>query len=195
MRRGLPRAYPGMRIGLLGGSFDPAHTGHSHVAATALKRMGLDQVWWLVSPQNPLKPQSGPFLSRLASAKAAAPSRRHLATDLETRLGVRYTADTLRALKRRYPGVSFVWLMGADGMTSFRRWKRWRTIFASTPIAVVARPGVAPRGRRDVPFQAFSSARAPVDRILPGRSPPAWGYLPARFNPESSTALRALEKR
>jgi nicotinate-nucleotide adenylyltransferase len=114
MRRDLPLAYPGMKIGLFGGSFDPAHEGHAHVAETALKRLGLDRVWWLVSPQNPLKPKSSPFAKRMKSAQAAAQGARMVVTDLEKRLKCSFTYETLRELKRLYPGVDFFLIMGAE---------------------------------------------------------------------------------
>ena len=169
--RALPLAYPGMTIGLFGGSFDPAHQGHAHVAETALKRLGLDRVWWLVSPQNPLKPKSSPIAERLASAARVARGSRMLVTDIETRLGCRYTYQTLRMLKRHFPGVRFVLIMGADNLEHFHKWKRWREVARSVPVAVISRPGPAARWRRG--------------------APPGWTFLNARHHPQSSTALRA----
>ena len=143
MRRDLPRAYPGMKIGLFGGSFDPAHEGHAHVAETALKRMQLDRVWWLVAPQNPLKQRSSPFEQRFASALAHAHGPRMAVSDFEKRFSCAYTYDTLRELKRRYPGVGFVLLLGEDNLASFQRWKRWREVARAVPVATrrSARPG------------------------------------------------------
>ena len=131
------------RIGLLGGSFNPAHGGHRRISLFAKDALGLDEVWWLVSPGNPLKPRKGmaPLAARLASAKRMARRAPIRATAIETALGTRYTADTLRALKRRYPRAKFVWLMGADNLAEFHRWKDWRTIARTMPIAVIARPG------------------------------------------------------
>ncbi|MBY0565093.1 MAG: nicotinate (nicotinamide) nucleotide adenylyltransferase [Hyphomonadaceae bacterium] len=174
MKRGLPLAYPGMRIGLFGGSFDPAHEGHAHVAETALKRLGLDKVWWLVSPQNPLKPQSSPYEHRLASARAQARGAKMEVTDLEQQLGCAYTYQTLRALKRLYPGVRFILIMGADNLKHFRKWRRWRELAGAVPVAVVARPGVSARERL--------SAR------------PGWTFLNARHHPHASTAIRARKR-
>src|SRR5215468_7630205 len=122
-RRGLPQAYPGMKIGLFGGSFDPAHAGHAHVAETAQKRLGLDKVWWMVTPQNPLKPASSPLPQRLRSAKRFARGRKMAVTALESELGCRYTYQTVRKLKRLYPGVRFVMVMGADNLNNFRKWR------------------------------------------------------------------------
>jgi len=175
VKRGLPQAYRGMRIGLFGGSFDPAHEGHRHVAATALKRLGLDRVWWLVSPQNPLKAKSSPFETRLRSATAMAEGPRMLVTDLERRFSCAYTYQTLRKLRRMYPGVAFFLIMGADNLASFRRWKNWREVAATVPVAVVSRPGAGPSGRLN----------APKD----------WLFFTARHHPHSSTALRGNSRR
>jgi len=164
-----------MKIGLFGGSFDPAHQGHAHVAHTALKRAGLDQVWWLVSPQNPLKPKSGPFEARLQSAQAQAHGTRMVVTDLEQRLGVRFTYQTIRALKRQYPGVHFSLIMGADNLAQFRKWMNWREVAQALPVIVVARPGAGPRTRL--------------------AAPPGWRFLNARLHPQSSTALRPMHAR
>lgn len=171
MKRGLPLAFPGMRIGLFGGSFDPAHEGHAHVAQTALKRLGLDRIWWLVTPQNPLKPQSGPLAARLASARRFARGARMLASDLETRLGCAYTYETLRALKRLYPGVRFVFVMGSDNLANFRQWRRWREVARALPVAVVSRPGTSVRDR--------------------AHAPRCWTWLTARHHAHASSALRA----
>jgi nicotinate-nucleotide adenylyltransferase len=171
MRRGFPLAFPGMKIGLFGGSFDPAHEGHAHVAETALKRLGLDHVWWLVTPQNPLKPKSGALKQRMASAKRFARGRKMVVTDIESRLGARYTFETLRALKKIYPGVKFTFVMGADNLENFRKWRNWREVARAMPIAVVARP------------QSGLSWRM--------HWPKSWVYLNARLNPQSSSALRS----
>jgi len=160
-----------MCVGLFGGSFDPAHEGHAHVAETALKRLGLDKVWWLVSPQNPLKPKSSPFEKRLQSAQAQAHGRKMEVTDLERRLGCAYTYQTLRALKRLYPGVVFYLIMGADNLANFRKWRNWREVSRAVPVVVVSRPGVAPAERLHAPKH--------------------WIFLTARHHPHSSTALRA----
>jgi nicotinate-nucleotide adenylyltransferase len=168
--KGLPRAYPGMRIGLFGGSFDPAHEGHAHVAETALKRLDLDRVWWLVSPQNPLKPKSSPFQQRFASAQTMAHGAKMDVTDIEQRLGCGFTYQTLRALKRLYPGVDFFLVMGADNLGNFRKWRNWQEVAQSVPVVVVSRPGVRPAWRL--------------------RAPKGWIFLNARHNPQSSTALR-----
>jgi nicotinate-nucleotide adenylyltransferase len=159
-----------MKIGLFGGSFDPAHEGHAHVAETALKRLDLDQVWWLVSPQNPLKPKSSAFETRLASAHAHAHGPRMVVTDLEQQLGCAFTFQTIRELKRRYPGVDFTLVMGADNLLNFRKWRNWREVAEALPVAVVSRPGVPPSARLS--------------------APKSWIFLNARHHPQSSTALR-----
>jgi nicotinate-nucleotide adenylyltransferase len=177
-----------MTIGLFGGSFDPAHAGHLHVADTALKRLGLDAVWWLVTPQNPLKAQSRPLSDRLASAAGVARGRKHVVTAMETALGVGFTYQTLEALQRRYPGVRFVFVMGADGMDSFRRWRQWRQILARMPVFVVSRPLAGPRARFALPFPAH--ARRAADHRLPFGRLPTWAFWPARLHAHSSTAFR-----
>jgi nicotinate-nucleotide adenylyltransferase len=185
-----------IRIGLLGGSFNPAHDGHRHVAELALQRLGLDQVWLLVSPQNPLKPVAGmaPLAERLASARAAvAGNRRLIATDIETGLGTRYTADTLAKLKTRFPRARFVWLMGADNLLQISRWARWVRIFQAVPVAILAR---SPYSQRALAAKAARRlARFRIrDRAAPGladRQPPAWVYLHTRLHPASATAIRA----
>lgn len=160
-----------MKIGLFGGTFDPAHEGHTHVAETALKRLELDRVWWLVTPQNPLKPKSNSLESRMACARTMAHGSKHIVTDLETQLGRHYTFETLRALKALYPGVRFVFVMGADNLASFRKWRNWREVTKAAPIAVVSRPGVPASDR--------------------SRMPRGWKWLSARLHPQSSTAIRA----
>ena len=189
---GYPRAHAGMRIGLLGGSFDPAHAGHTHVARTGLARLDLDAVWWLVSPQNPLKSQSSPMSRRIASARKAARGRRMVVSDLETRLGTTYTIDTIRALKRRYRGVHFVWLMGADNLSGFQRWRGWDDIARTIPVCVVSRPGGRSGVRMGKLAMRFGAGRLREEQalLLPVTAAPAWAYMSARWNPESSTRLR-----
>ena len=188
MRLGVSLA-PGMRVGLFGGSFNPAHDGHAHVAETALIRLGLDRVIWLVSPQNPLKGAPEPIEERMAGAAgfAAAPSM--IVSDIETRLGSAYSIDTIRALKARHPGVRFVWVMGADNLAGFHRWKGWTGIFGELPVAVVARPGSTLRALNSPAARRFASARVPAGALV-ASNPPAWSYLAAPLNHASSTALR-----
>jgi nicotinate-nucleotide adenylyltransferase len=188
---------PGQRVGLLGGSFNPAHAGHAHIAETALRRLGLDRVIWLVSPQNPLKSaaHTAPLDRRMASARQAARGPSMIVSDLESRMGTRYTIDTVRALKARFPGVRFVWLMGSDNLQSFHRWRGWTELFRLLPIAVVARPGRPLAGLFGPAARRFASARTPAARarLLAQTPAPAWVYLNAPLNPTSSTAIRSAE--
>ena len=183
-----------MRIGLLGGSFNPAHQGHLQVARRALVQLRLDQVWLLVSPGNPLKPAAGmaPLRERLAGARKIADGRRIIATDIERLLHTRYTVDTLAALRRRFPNVGFVWLMGADGLADLPRWRRWQRIVRLVSFAVLPRPTynrAALAGKAAVRLKA---ARRPAREapILAMRDAPSWIFLPAPQNDISATALR-----
>jgi len=182
-----------MRIGLLGGSFNPAHEGHVHASELALKQLGLDYVWWLVSPQNPLKPREGMagLEKRVAAARKAACHPRIVVSDFETALGTRYTADTIAVLKQHFPKVHFVWLMGSDNLVQIPRWKRWRSIFRSLPVAVIAREGSVLKARTGVAARAFAAAFRPPSPALAQATPPAWTMLDGRRNPQSATALRA----
>jgi nicotinate-nucleotide adenylyltransferase len=186
---------PGMRVGLYGGSFNPAHEGHAHVARTALKRLALDRVVWLVSPQNPLKPANGTASldQRVEGARRHAPGRAMIVTDIEERLGSRFTVDTVRALKARFPGVRFVWIMGADNLASFHRWRGWTQIMREIPAAIISRPGDGLKSRLSPAARRFAGGRLPQSaaRTLADHAPPAWIYLTAPLNHASSTALRA----
>ncbi len=195
----LPRsgaAMAGARIGLLGGSFNPAHRGHLEISLYAMKRLRLDMVWWLVSPQNPLKPREGmsPLGQRLAGARKM--SERHpriIATDIEAELGTVYTVDTLHKLKSRFPAVRFVWMMGADNMEQIVKWRRWADIFREVPIAVFRRPGHSAglgMGKAAVRF-AKAWMRRGAASSLPQAEPPAWMVLENRLEPLSSSRIRA----
>jgi nicotinate-nucleotide adenylyltransferase len=184
---------------LLGGSFNPAHGGHLHVSLTALRRLDLDEVWWLVSPQNPLKPTAGmaPFAERFAQAEAlAAPYPRIKITDIETRLGTTYTADTLPALQRRYPRVRFVWLMGGDNLAQIPHWQNWPSIFRAIPVAVFDRPATSLKAISGKAAQRFARARVPVSaaRRLAEMRPPAWVFFHTRLDPRSATQIRAARQ-
>ncbi len=192
----LPRFGDGRRttVGLLGGSFNPAHVGHLHVARAALKRLRLDQVWLLVSPGNPLKPAAGmaELATRLASAGKIADGRRILATDIERHLGTRYTLDTLRALRRRFPHVRFVWLMGADNLRQFPKWRGWLRIAHIAPFAVLPRPTYTRAALASHAARRLARHRVAATRgtRLAGMAAPAWIFLVARENTASATALR-----
>ena len=186
-----------MRVGLLGGSFNPAHAGHRHIAALALRRLRLDQVWLLVSPGNPLKPRDGmaPLAMRLAGARAIADGRRVVASAIEAMLGTRFTIDTLRLLLRRFPRVRFVWLMGADLLSQLPRWRRWEQMLRCIPVAVLPRPGYT---RQALAGQAARRMRHARRReraaaTLPGEAP-GWVLLTAPQNAVSATAIRAGTK-
>lgn len=186
-----------MRIGLLGGSFNPAHEGHRHVAALARRRLRLDQVWLLVSPGNPLKPRAGmaPLARRLASARAIGDGRRILASAVEAALGTRYTVDTLRLLLRRFPNARFVWVMGADILEQLPKWRRWRDLARHLTFAVLPRPSYTHRALAGQAARRMRSKRRPSREapVLAGHAP-AWVFLPARQNTVSATALRAAGK-
>ena len=193
-RAGLPLAGRGQSVGLLGGSFDPAHAGHAHVTREALRRFDLDRVWWLVSPGNPLKRHGpAPLACRMARARAVMRDPRVAITDIEARLGTRHTAQTLAALSRLYPGVRFVWLMGADNMAQIHRWEDWRAIFERVPIGVLARPGLRISARRSRAAAIYARARlgGSEARRLPWASPPTWCLVDLPMIDASSSAIRA----
>ena len=185
----------GVRIGLLGGSFNPAHEGHLHITRKLLSRLGLDYVWWMVSPQNPLKSSEGmaPFTERFETARAiAAADRRIIVTNIETRLGTRFTADTIEKLTRVAPTARFVWLMGADNLIQISKWQNWRRIFESVPIAVYDRPGYTLRAAASKAAQSFARNRLPEVQAhdLAIKSPPAWVFLHGALSNASATAIR-----
>lgn len=191
--QGFPLARAGDVIGLLGGSFDPAHEGHVRITRTALARFGLDRVWWLVSPGNPLKARGpAPMAARMAQARAVMDDPRVTITALEAQLGTRYTAQTLRALQRLYPGVRFVWLMGADNLEQLPRWREWQGIMAAVPVGVLARPGHGRAGLSRVAWQ-YRAARLPAAqaRALGRAEAPAWCLVTMPLSHASSTAIRA----
>jgi nicotinate-nucleotide adenylyltransferase len=185
------------RIGLLGGSFNPAHRGHRRISLAALDALGLDEVWWLVSPGNPLKPAHGmaPFAARLASAKRIARRAPIRVSHFEAQAGTRYTVDTVAKLKRRYPGTRFIWLMGGDTVAEFHRWKRWRDLARSVPIAVIARPGYDRATRVARAMGWLRGFVRPSRQALRWTSWSAPAILLLRLPPDSSsaTALRALD--
>jgi len=184
-----------MKIGLLGGSFNPAHDGHLHISELALKRLRLDQVWWLVSPQNPIKSTDGmaPFETRFGRARDFVRHPRIKVTGIENKLGTRYTCDTLQALKRRNPGTRFVWLMGADNLLQIPRWQGWSSIFHSVGVAVFPRPTYSLRALAGQAAVRFAGARLPESRAgrLAETDPPAWVFLHVAENPQSATAIRS----
>jgi nicotinate-nucleotide adenylyltransferase len=194
----VPSLNPGRgarRVGLLGGSFNPAHEGHLEISRQALEQLRLDEVWWLVSPQNPLKTAAGmaPLEARLDAARALVGDGRIRVTGIERELGTRYTKDTVFALKRRFPGVRFVWIMGADNLAEVCRWKGWPGIFRTVAIAVFARPSYSFRALSGRAARRFRAARQGVARAgrLADMRPPAWVFLSRPRNPASATRIRA----
>lgn len=194
MRSDLPHARPGMTVGLFGGSFDPPHAGHLHVSREALKRFGLDRLWWLVSPGNPLKTSGpAPLGRRMAAAHDLVRDPRIVVTDLEAHLGTRYTAETVERLRAVYPGTYFVWLMGADNLAQFHRWQRWDRIMRTVPIGVLARPGQRISARTARAAQVYRRFKLPAAqaKLLPRAAPPAWCFLNVPMVDVSSSAIRA----
>jgi nicotinate-nucleotide adenylyltransferase len=183
-----------MKIGLFGGTFDPPHQAHLDACLLAMKRLGLDRVWWLVTPANPLKDTRGltPLDQRLRAVRAFVRHPRVDVTGFEALIGTRYTFDTIAYLRRRCPGVHFVWIMGADNLRSFHRWQKWRAIASLIPIAVVDRLGPSLYATAGTAGQALGRWRRPQStaKSLPFRNPPAWIYLHGLKSPLSSTALR-----
>lgn len=180
-------------IGIMGGSFDPAHSGHAHVIATARRAAGLDQVWVFVAAGNPLKRTQTAFVDRLASARRHLGRRRTVVSSLEADLGLVYTIDLLKRLKRRAPQARFVWIMGGDNLSQFHRWRKWKEIARLVPIVVVSRPGASPKAGLSRFATSLPGARLPEDaaRTLADHKPPAWVWITAPMNPISSTDIRA----
>ena len=189
-------SYDGQSIGLFGGSFNPAHAGHLHVAECGLQRLGLDQIWWMVSPGNPLKTNQTPYEKRVASVEALdLPPRMHI-NHMERDFGTRYTVETLRRAKKRWPRTRFVFLMGADNLMQLPKWKGWREIMETVPIAVIARPGAKTsdtiKARLSQAARQYSYARINEQQAhtLASHEAPAWTYLTPPLNALSSTAIR-----
>lgn len=185
-------ATAGGRIGLLGGSFNPAHTAHLHISLIALRRLRLDAVWWLVSPQNPLKPALGmaTLERRLARAREVARHPKVEVSAIESALGTRYSVDTVSALQSRFPAARFVWIMGGDSLASFHRWRRWEQLFGMVPIAVVARPGFTIAALSSPAAIRFQSDRVRNETGLADMTAPAWMFLQERLDATSATAIR-----
>ena len=194
MTQGFPIAKAGQVVGLLGGSFDPAHEGHVHITRTALKRFGLDRVWWLVSPANPLKKCGpAPLADRMARARQVMQHPRVEVTDIESRLGTRYTAETVAALQARYPAVRFVWLMGADNLAQFHRWQDWRWIMDNVPVGVLARPNDRISARLSKAARVYREAmlQGRASEVLGRGDAPRWCFVNIPMSDASSTAIRS----
>lgn len=180
------------RIGLLGGSFNPAHDGHRHVAERVRRALRLHEVWLMVSPGNPLKPRAGmaPFAQRLASARRIADGRRIVATGIEAALGTRYSVATLRALRTRFPRVHFVFVIGADNFVQLPHWQGWMRLAAQVALAVLPRPGWTRRALAGQAAQRLARHRRRPGALLES-APPGWSFVPAAEHPASATAIRA----
>lgn len=190
----LPHIRPGQSVGLLGGSFDPPHQGHAAISEAAMQRFGLDHLVWLVSPGNPLKSrQPAPLQRRIAASAALVTNPRVQISDIEAQLGTRYTAQTLRHLRRRHPGVRFVWLMGADNLAHFHRWKDWQQIMETVPIGVLARPGdrISARLSRAARIYRGQMLKDSQSQLLARATAPAWCFVNVPMVAASSTAIRA----
>ncbi|MEX6508807.1 nicotinate-nucleotide adenylyltransferase [Jiella sp. M17.18] len=191
----IPHTESGMAIGLFGGSFNPPHSGHRLVAGTARRRLGLDRVWWMVTPGNPLKDHGmlKPIGERVAAVRAMVPPAFNTVTAFEAAHRVRFTADALRILLQRRPGVRFVWIMGADSLASFHRWQDWHWIVENVPIAVVDRPGATLSALSSPMASTYRARRLPEydAPALASREAPAWVFLHGPRTPVSSTLLRS----
>lgn len=198
MRSGLPfavrGALKGQKIGLLGGSFDPAHEAHLMISREAMKRFDLDWVWWLLSPGNPLK-TDGPasMEARLAHARNLVSDPRIIITDIECHLRTRYTVETIVALMRLYPQLRLTWLMGSDNLAQFHHWKDWQRIMTMLPVGVLARPGLRMAARHAPAARRFAAHRVPnhASHLLGRLEAPAWAFAEIPLDPSSSTAIRA----
>lgn len=195
----LPPHGQGLRIGLLGGSFNPPHAAHRLISLIAMRRLDLDAVWWLVTPGNPLKEHKAlpEIATRMAWARAVKQHPRIRITDIEGRIGTRYSIDTLGWLRQHAPRTRFVWLMGSDNLASFHRWKDWKALARLMPIAVIDRPGSTLPATSSRAAQALKMVRQPeiLQQALPGRAAPAWIFLHDRRSALSSTAIRAGQAR
>ncbi|MGJ8564214.1 MAG: nicotinate (nicotinamide) nucleotide adenylyltransferase [Alphaproteobacteria bacterium] len=189
-------AFENISVGLFGGSFNPAHAGHMHVAMTGLNTLGLNQVWWMVSPQNPLKPKQPSYESRTETVtKLGLPYQMRI-SGMEHEFGTHYTVDTLKAAKKRWPQTRFVFLMGADNFLQLPKWKGWQEIMSLVPMAIISRRGeehTASRARLGLAASLYRNARIPENQAhtLHSRSAPAWTYLTPPLNALSSSAIRA----
>jgi nicotinate-nucleotide adenylyltransferase len=192
----LPPHGAGQRIGLFGGSFNPAHRGHYMVALYALKQLQLDWVWWLVSPQNPLKDPSitDEYAKRLAYTRRIAHHPRFVVTDIEQQMHTRYTEETLHQLSHMACDTRFVWIMGADSLSSLHRWHHWQDIVKTVPLAVLARPGYSIKALRGIAATRFASRRIASAPAVLTSELPAWTFITMPLRKESSTAIRKRRK-
>lgn len=192
----MPQVEQGMAVGLFGGSFNPPHEGHVVVAATALARLNLDQLWWMVTPGNPLKDSGvlAPLAQRVAESQALVKDPRIRVTAFEEKIRTRYSADTIAYILKHNRGVHFVWIMGADNLSTFHHWQQWRKIVNTIPIAVIDRPGSSHADKESPAAQAFAPFRVAENKAsgLALQKAPAWTFIHGRRSSLSSTALRML---
>ena len=185
----------GQRTGLLGGSFNPAHNGHLHISNLALEHLKLDCVWWMISPQNPLKSVNGmaSLDQRMEKACEVAENSNIIVTDVECELGTQYTSNTLPALQKIFPEGHFVWLMGSDNLAQIEQWHQWETIFMTLPVAIFARPAYCNDVEEVKSVKQFSSFQVSEANAstLADMKPPAWAFLKTPLNPESATEIRS----
>lgn len=190
----LPHVPPGAAVGLFGGSFNPPHQGHRLVAEIALRRLHLDQLWWMVTPGNPLKDHGelASLAERIAASEMLVSDPRIKVTAFEVSHKLRFTAETIRFVRTRNPGVRFVWVMGADSLASFHRWQKWQEIVRSVPIAVIDRPGATLAFLSAKMAKTFAGARIDEDDsgMLARLRPPAWTFIHGPRSSLSSTAIR-----
>lgn len=189
-----PGTHTRLTIGLLGGSFNPAHEGHRYISVEVMKRLGLDGVWWLVSPQNPLKSSQdmAPLAIRLAKARKVAAHPRITVTDIEKKFSNTYTLNTLKQLKKRYPFIHFVWIMGADNMVQFHKWYRWREILQEVPVVVCNREVLSQPALKSTMAISYwkNNSKNPVYLSKVAKKRPLWSFLPIKKHPASATILR-----
>jgi nicotinate-nucleotide adenylyltransferase len=194
MNSSVPARHAKTRIGLLGGSFNPAHEGHREITLEALKLFDLDVVWWLVTPGNPLKDADtyAPYPERLAAARRVANHHRIIVSNFEDRKNLQYTVDTLSLIRDLWPDAGFLWLMGADSLAGFHNWRDWRRIAELAPMAVFSRPGFEDAHKTSVAGRDLSAFRIPPTdaRALFDTDPPVWTFVSSTANPQSSTAIR-----
>ena len=198
MRYNLPYALSGQKIGLLGGSFDPAHEGHIHITREAMKRFQLDKVWWLISPRNPLKKKKPKSIrDRKTNAELLLKDPNTFVTDLEFQLNTQYTYEIILQIKRLYRGVSFVWIMGADNLETFDLWKNWEVVMTEIPIGVINRPGKNNFTRKTRMTESYRTCQLPnsYSKLLAIKKPPVWCFVTAPLNHTSSTQIRSSENK
>lgn len=191
MKTNFPYATKGQIVGLFGGSFDPAHEGHRHITLEAIKRLGLDQVWWLPTPGNPLKKNPpAPMLQRRLQAAKIMQHPKVRITDIETHLKTRLTHKTIKKLQHLYPHIQFIWIMGADNMVSFHKWEKWQDIFNALPVAVFVRSGLGEKAQYSKTARMFHQKRIKNPHLLRYQKAPSWAFITPPISNFSSSEIR-----